>query len=162
MPYDFYFRGLSNIPKMKKSILFFCLLVCSYTVFSHTTTEDFEYSIVFGGGFDKDLVSLRINNTSIFENYKVDNKNAIKKGNLSLTQTNKKINLFYNGQQKHKGKVNFSHYLNIDLIVNNQVKKIKIDLRKGKVILFDCTVSQAKQTAKKITVEQLQEEVIFM
>ena len=31
-------------------------------------------------------------------------KNAIKKGNLSLTQTNKKINLFYNGQQKYKGK----------------------------------------------------------
>ena len=148
--------------KMKQAILIFCLLVYSYTVFSHATTEDFDYSIVFGGGFDKDLVSLRINNTSIFENYKVDNKNAIKKGNLSLTQTNKKINLFYNGQQKYKGKVKFSYYLNIDLIVNNQIKKIKVDLRKGKVILLDYSGPEAKQTTKKITVEQLQEEVIFM
>lgn len=149
---------------MKPAIFIFCLLVSSYTVFSHTTKEDFDYSIVFGGCFDKDIVSLKINNAPIFEHYRVDNKNAIKKGNLSLTQTNKKINLFYNGQQKYKGKVKFSFYLNIDLTVNNHVKKFKVDLRRGKVILFDYCPSEAatRSTAKRITVEQLQEEVIFM
>lgn len=148
---------------MKRAIFIFCLLVSSYTVFSHTPKENFDYSIVFGGCFDKDIVSLRINNTTIFDQYRVDNKNAVTKGNLSLTQTSNKINLFYNGKQKFKGKVRFSFYLNIDLIVNKQVKKFKIDLRRGKVILFDyCAAEENRQATKKITMEQMQEEVIFM
>ena len=56
-----------------------------------------------------------------------------------------------------------SFYLNIELVVNKQVKKFKVDLRKGKVILFDyCAGEEGRSETKKITVEQLQEEVIFM
>ena len=148
---------------MKPTIFIFCLLILSYTAFSHVPKKDFDYSIVFGGCFDKDIVSLRINNTSIFEQYQVDNKNAATRGNLSLTQASNKINLFYNGKQKFRGKVKVSFYLNIELVVNKQVKKFKVDLRKGKVILFDyCAGEEGRSETKKITVEQLQEEVIFM
>src|SRR6186997_1342902 len=122
---------------MKPTFFIFCFLISCYPVFSHPPKEDFDYSIVFGGCFEKDVVSLKINNTSIFNNYKVENKNALKKGNLSLTQANKKIHLFYNGQEKYKGRVNFSFYLNIDVTVNNKASKFKVDLRKGKVIVVE-------------------------
>ncbi len=148
---------------MKQAIFILCFLVSSYSVFSHTYKEDFDYSIVFGGCFEKDIVSLKINNTSIFNSYKVENKNAIKKGNLSLTQARKKIHLFYNGQQKIKGRVNFSHYLNIDVTVNQQVNKFKIDLRKGKVLLIEnCPEQDSLEEAKKLTIEQLQDQVILL
>jgi hypothetical protein len=148
---------------MKPFFFILCLLFSSSTVFSHTQKEDFDYSIVFGGCFEKDIVSLKINNTSIFDHYKVENENALKKGNLSLTQSNKKIHLFYNGQQRLKRKVNFSFYLDIDVTVNNRKNNFKVDLRKGKVILFQfCPPQDAKQNEKKLTVEQLQEQVILM
>ena len=147
---------------MKTAFFTLCLLVCTCAAFSHSAKEDFDYSIVFGCCFEKDIVSLKINNRSIFHNYKVENRDAVKKGNLSLTQSNKKIHLFYNGQEKYTGKVNFGFYLEIDLTVNNKPNKFKIDLRKGKVILVEnCPIENAS-TNKKVTVEQMQEQVIFM
>jgi hypothetical protein len=59
--------------------------------------------------------------------------------------------------------VNFSFYLDIDVIVNNKKNNFKVDLRKGKVILFQfCPAQKARPDEKKLTVEQLQEQVIFM
>jgi len=148
---------------MKQAIFILCFLALSYSVFSHTYKEDFDYSIVFGGCFEKDIVSLKINNTSIFNDYKVENKNAIKKGHLSLTQAKKRIHLFYNGQQKLKGRVNFTYYLNIDVIVNKQINKFKVDLRKGKVLLIEnCAKPGSSEEAKKLTIEQLQDQVILL
>jgi len=148
---------------MKKAIFISCFLAASYSVFSHTYKEDFDYSIVFGGCFEKDIVSLKINNTSIFSEYKVENKNAVKKGNLSLTQAKTKIHLYYNGQQKIKGRVNFSYYLNIDVKVNNRTDKFKVDLRKGKVLLIEnCQAQDSLQKKKKTTIEQLQDQVILL
>ncbi len=147
---------------MKAILFIFWFLICTYPVFSHSAKEDFDYSIVFGGCFEKDVVSLKINNTAIFNNYKVENKNALKKGNLSLTQADKKIHLFYNGQEKFKGKVNFHFYLNIDLRVNNKTNKFKIDLRKGKVILVEFCPEKTSTNNKELTIEQVQEQVIFM
>ena len=148
---------------MKQAIFILCFLASSYSVFSHTYKEDFDYSIVFGGCFEKDIVSLKINNTSIFNDYKVENKNAIKKGNLSLTQAKKRIHLFYNGQQKLKGRVNFTYYLNIDVTVNKRINKFKVDLRKGKVMLIEnCAMPGSSEETKKLTIEQLQDQVILL
>ena len=146
---------------MKPALFIACLLLYAPFGFSHTTKEDFDYSIVFGGCFEKDIVSLKINNTSIFDHYKVENKDALKKGNLSLTQGNKGISIFYNRDQKFKRKINFSFYLDIDLKVNDKMNKFKIDLRKGKVILIEfCPNPHSSQ--KKLTIEQLNEPVILM
>ena len=147
---------------MKLTTFIVCFLFASYTAFSHPAKEDFDYSIVFGGCFEKDIVSLKINNTAIFNNYKVENKNVVKKGNLSLTQANRKIHLFYNGQEKFKSKVNFSFYLNIDVTVNNKPNNFKVDLRKGKVILVEFCPVNNSENSKKLTIEQMQEQVIFM
>ena len=158
----FILEALSNI-KMKQTILILCFLASSYSVFSHTSKEDFDYSIVFGGCFEKDIVSLKINNTSIFNDFKVENKNAIKKGNLSLTQAKKKIHLFYNGKQRVKASVNVSYHLNIDVTVNKRINKFQIDLRKGKVLLIEnCSEQESSEEVKKLTIEQLQDQVILL
>lgn len=147
---------------MKQTIFILCFLASSYSVFPHSYKEDFDYSIVFGGCFEKDIVSLKINNSSIFSDYKVENENGIKKGNLSLTQGRKKINLFYNGEQKTKARVNFKYYLSLDVIVNRQVKKFKIDLRKGKVLLIENCPTKDSKEGKELTLEQLQDQVILL
>ena len=148
---------------MKQAIFILCFLASSYSVFSHSYKEDFDYSIVFGGCFEKDIVSLKINNTPIFNDYMVENKNAIKKGNLGLTQAKKKIHLFYNGNQKERARVNFSYYLNIDVTVNKRINKFQIDLRKGKVLLIEnCSQQNSSKKIKKLTIEQLQDQVILL
>ena len=144
---------------MKKAVLLILISFISYASFSHPPREEFDYSIVFGGGFTSDVVSLKINNTTIFNHIKVENGDAIKKGNLSLTQKNNKLSLFYNGDQKLKSKIKFNYYLDITLTLNNQVNKFKVDLRKGKVIVVDCS---AQDASKKLTIEQIQEPVILM
>ena len=144
---------------MKKAVLILLISFISYVSFSHPPREEFDYSIVFGGGFKSDVVSLKINNTTIFNQIKVENGDAIKKGNLSLTQKNNKLSLFYNGDQKLKSKIKFNYYLDITLTLNNQVNKFKVDLRKGKVIVVDCSALDA---SKKLTIEQIQEPIILM
>jgi len=155
--------SLSNLEAypivMKKAILLLFITLYSYASFSHPPREEFDYSIVFGGGFKSDMVSLKINNTTIFDGIKVENGDAIKKGNLSLTQKNNKLSLFYNGDQKLKNKVKFNYYLDITLTLNNQVNKFKVDLRKGKVIVVDCASQDA---SRKLTIDQIEEPVILM
>ena len=90
---------------------------------------------------------------------KVENGNAIKKGNLSLTQKNDKLTLFYNGDLKLKTKIEFDYYLDITLTLNDQVNKFKVDLRKGKVIVVD---RASADTSKKLIIEQIEEPVILM
>ena len=90
---------------MKKAFCVFCFLLFYGIAFSHTPIDDFDYSIVFGGCFNNDVLSLKINNTKVFDNIKVDNGDPVKRGNLSLTQADKKINLFYKGKAISKKKV---------------------------------------------------------
>jgi hypothetical protein len=144
---------------MKKAVLLVLISCISYASFSHPPREEFDYSIVFGGGFTSDVVSLKINNTKIFDHIKVENGNAIKKGNLSLTQKNDKLTLFYNGDLKLKTKIEFDYYLDITLTLNDQVNKFKVDLRKGKVIVVD---RASADTSKKLIIEQIEEPVILM
>ena len=144
---------------MKKAFFLLLISFISYASFSHPPREEFDYSIVFGGGFKSDIVSLKINNTTIFNQIKVENGNAIKKGNLSLTQKNNKLSLFYNGDQRLKSKVKFNYILDITLTLNNQVNKFKVDLRKGKVIVLDCASEEA---SRKLTIDQIEEPVILI
>ncbi len=148
---------------MKKALLIFCLLISSTFVFSHAPKNDFDYSIVFGGCFDKDIVSLKINNKSIFKSYKVENRDSVIKGNLSLIQSNKSVNINFNGNQKVASKINFSFILQIEITVNSQLNKFKVDLRKGKILLIEfCPGKNAASTVKKLTIDQFQEPFLFI
>ncbi len=141
-----------------KTIISLFGLFYSTVIFSHPI-EEADYSIVFGGCFEKDLISLKINNVSIFNQYKIGNE-LTDKGNLSLKQSADFLHLFYNGKLQAKSKVDLNFFLNIELTVSGRVSKFKFDLRKGKVLLFEKCSANNKPTT--LTVEQIQEQVLLM
>ena len=148
---------------MKKAIFFFCLFISPVAVFSQSPQNDFDYAIVFGGSFDKDIVSLKINNNPIFKNYKVDNRDSLTKGNLSLKQYNHQISINYNRNQKNTSRINFKNILKIEITVNNKPNKFNVDLRKGKILLIEFSMEKnAPFNVKKITIYQIQEPVLFI
>ena len=148
---------------MKKAFLFFCLFISSASSFANPPGKDFDYFIIFGGSFDKDIVSLKINNCSIFKNYKVESGDSTIKGSLSLKQSDNKMNLQYNGNQKITSKIIFDHILEIEITVNRHVNHFKVDLRKGRIILFEfCPDKNAASEIKKLTIDQFEEPVLFI
>jgi hypothetical protein len=147
---------------MKKAIMFFSIFLYAIAASSHQHFSHLDYSIVFGGCFENDLVSLKINKRPVLKSFQVENRNAIKKGNLSLTQSPDGITLFYNGTEIKKSGVRIGFLIDIEVEVNKQVKKFKVDLRKGKVVVIENCTANTTSKEKKITLEQLQEPMIFM
>jgi hypothetical protein len=148
---------------MKKILFFFCFFITSTFVFANTSGKDFDFFIIFGGSFEKDIVSLKINNHSIFKNYKVENRDSIRKGNLSLIQSGNKMNLQYNGSQKFTTKFIFNRILEIEITVNKQVKKFKVDLRKGKIMVVEiCPDKNGISKIKEITIDQFEEPFLLI
>lgn len=146
---------------MKTAIAIFGLLY-STIAFSHPAKEETDYLIVFGGGFEKDVIGLKINNVSIFDAYKMGTENLEKKGNLSVKQSADLIQLFYNGKQQAKPKINYNFYLDIEVTLNGNVNKFKLDLRKGKVVVFEKSFIANSTGQKKLSVEQIQEQMFLM
>jgi hypothetical protein len=147
---------------MKKKYLTLLLFFCSTITFSNTKFNEFDYSIVFIGGFKNDIVSLSINKILLVDQYKVANVDSLKKGHLSLTQSDE-IKIFYNGREIIKSKISVDFLIDIDITVNKKLKKFKLDLRKGRVILVDyCINGNISPDIKRIKIEQIQEPVILM
>ena len=154
---------MSNIQSMKKALLFFCLFLFSASVFPGVSKTDFDFFIIFDGSFDKDIVSLKINDRSIFKNYKVENRDSIIKGNLSLIQSNNKMNLQYNRSEKITTKFIFNRILEIEITVNHQVNKFRVDLRKGKIIVVEfCPDKNLVSKVKEITIDQFEEPFLLI
>ncbi len=147
---------------MKKKYLTLLLFFCSTITLSNTKFNEFDYSIVFIGGFKNDIVSLSINKILLVDQYKVANVDSLKKGHLSLTQSDE-IKIFYNGREITKSKISVDFLIEIDITVNKKLKKFKLDLRKGRVILVDyCINGNISPDIKRIKIEQIQEPVILM
>ncbi len=147
---------------MKKKYLTLLLFFCSTITFSNTKFNEFDYSIVFIGGFKNDIVSLSINKILLVDQYKVANVDSLKKGHLSLRQSDE-IKIFYNGREITKSKISVDFLIDIDITVNKKLKKFKLDLRKGRVILVDyCINGNISPDIKRIKIEQIQEPVILM
>jgi len=146
----------------KKYLTLLLLFFCSTITFSNTKFNEFDYSIVFIGGFKNDIVSLSINKILLVDQYKVANVDSLKKGHLSLTQSDE-IKIFYNGREITKSKISVDFIIDIDITVNKKLKKFKLDLRKGRVILVDyCINGNISPDIKRIKIEQIQEPVILM
>ena len=65
----------------------FTILMIGLSLFaSAQPMKKSEYNIILGGCFNKDKVSLSINNKSVFTNYIIDNRDSLSKGNLNLSQ----------------------------------------------------------------------------
>lgn len=124
----------------------------------------FDYTIILGACFKNDKVTMMINNRTVFKNYLINNVDTSKKGNLNLVQDDNGIRINFNGNGENRRYIPFKFVLNIKMIVNDQVEKFSIDLRKGNIILFDyCPVNEPHGVpSHKLTAEQLQEPFLFM
>ena len=147
---------------MKRTALLVSLFLLCAPAFGHAVIRHFDYTIVFGGCFNQDIVSLKINNTVVFDRYEVDNASAERRGNLSLTQTDEGIKIYYNGGDKTMRKVPVDHHMDVEVTINKEVSRFQVDLRKGKVVLLDHCSGAPALTARPVSVEQLHEPVIFM
>ena len=99
----------------------------------------------------------------VLDKYKVENKDSTKKGHLSLTQYDSEIKVYYNGEEITRSKIAVRFFLDVDITINGKPKKIKFDLRKGKVILIDHVAEKTTNLKnKKIRIEQIDEPVIFL
>ena len=149
---------------MKRRHLIFLLLFFPVIGFSHSPRpNEFEYSIIFIGYFENDIVSLSLNKVLILDRYRVENADSVKKGHLSLTQYDNEIKVYYNGAEITRSKIDVTFILEADITINGKVKKVKLDLRKGKVILIDHIIQKPGNThQKKLRIEQISEPVIMM
>ena len=147
---------------MKKFYLTLLQVIFAITAFSHQPTNDFDYSIIFSGPFKNDLVSISINKHLVVNKYKVENANVLHKGHLNLTQNGNSITVYYNGAQLKKPKVDVSFIVDLEITINDQYKKIEVDLRKGKVIIVN-NHGQISNTGKwNIFIEQITEPILFI
>ena len=161
LPYFFYFIVQSN--PMKRRHFFILLLFLPLITLSHPRSNGFDYSIIFIGSFENDIVSLSLNKVLVLDRYKVENADSIKRGHLSLTQYDNEIKVYYNGAEITRSRIDVSFILNAVITINGKLKKIKLDLRKGKVILIDHVPDNPKKAeAKKLRIEQIDEPVILM
>lgn len=142
---------------MKTALIFFGLLY-STLVYAYPPGEEPDYLIVFGNCFEKEPISLKINNVLIFEGYEIASGKDNQRGNLSIKQSANGLEIFYNGKHHSISKVDFNYVLNIEVTLDKKVNTYSVDLRKGKVVVFQ----NCYQSTKKLSVEQIQEQVFLM
>ena len=146
----------------RKSLILFVLLFPVIT-YSHPRQNQFDYSIIFTGCFENDIISLSLNKVLILDKYKVENVDSIKKGHLSLTQYDNEIKVYYNGAEISRSRVDVTFILEASITINGKHQKMKLDLRKGKVILVDHVTEHTNNVKnRKLRIEQIDEPVIFM
>ena len=144
-----------------KTAITLLLLLYSTVAFSHTANEEADYLIIFGNCFEKDTISLKINNVPIFNEYKMGNEPS--HGNLSLKQSADGIHIFHNGQKKSRVGIDFTFYLDLEIKINQETAKFKLDLRKGKVVVFEkCAVPAFSKSPNKLKMEQMAEPFLLM
>ena len=153
----FYFAAISM-----KTFLTILLLI-STLILSAQPLKRSDYSIILGGCFYKDTVSLSINNRSIFTNYSINNRDSVNKGNLNLVQDAEGIRINYNGKERTCKAISFEYLLIIKVTVNKKISRFSLDMRKGNIILLDfCSEKDDQPAARKLTAGQLQEPFLLM
>jgi len=140
------------------------ILLTSFTlILSSQPLKRSDYSIILGGCFNKDTVSLSINNHSIFTNYTVNNKDSLTKGNLSLSQDLQGIHINYNGNERTYKPIAIDYLLNIKVTVNRKISHFSLDMRKGNIILLNfCHEKDDLPSPRKLTAGQLQEPFLLI
>lgn len=139
------------------------LLISSTLILSAQPLKKSDYSIILGDCFNRDTVSLSINNRAIFTNYTIDNKDSLIKGNLNLAQYVQDIRINYNGKEKILKAIPFDYLLDIKVTVNRKINRFSLDMRKGNIILLDfCPENDDQPATRKLTASQLQEPFLLM
>ena len=144
-----------------KLYLTLVIIISSLYCFSRGNNSDLDYTIIFTGNYQNDIISLSINNKQVFLNYQLNNIDSLIKGHLSIAQKNKYIEILYNGKKTNRKKIKLNHILEMDISINKKEEKIKVDLRKGKILLITYNSNNSSTDNKQITLEQIQEPLIF-
>jgi len=125
--------------------------------------KSFDYTVILGGCFNHDQVSMKVNNRMVSKNYMIDHKDTVTRGNFNFIQDQQGIRINYNGKEESRKAIDFDFILDIKLTVNKKLQRFSIDLRKGNIILFDyCNGVDMQTSIRKITAEQLQEPFLLM
>lgn len=145
-----------------KSLLTILLIISTLTI-SAQPPKRFDYGLILGGCFNKDKVSISINNRSVFTDYTINNKDSLVRGNFNLVQDAKGIRFNYNGRENSKKAIPFEFILDITIIINQKKNRLSLDLRKGNIILLDyCSQSGDIPETRKLVAEQLQEPYLLL
>lgn len=144
---------------MKKIYLTLFVTFLSLYTFPQSGLSNPDFSIVFSGVFQDEVIGLKLNNKSIFDGYKFNNIDSILRGNLSINQKESFIEIIFNSQVIQKRKIKINSFLDIKVSINNKVEAVLLDLRKGKIIVIDYN-SSIKE--KPVSIEQIQEPLILL
>ena len=71
------------------------------------------------------------------------------------------IEISFNNKMIKRNRVKLDHTLDIDIIINNKVEKNIVDLRKGKILLVTYISKENSGNKNQISLEQIQEPIIF-
>ena len=146
---------------MLKAYISLAFLLTTFIGFSAHKKTSYDYYIIFVGEFENDKISLAINKKHVIDNYRLENIDPLKRGNLSITQQGDYITIAYNGKEIKRSKISVDFDLSLDISVNGKKKVFRVNLKKGKVILVDYT-PKTETTKKVLSVEQLQEPVLLI
>ncbi len=153
----------SILAAISMKTLLMILMITFTLILSAQPLKRSEYNIILGGCFNKDKVSLSINNRSIFTNYIIDNKDSLAKGNLNLAQDVEGIRINYNGKETTRKAIPFEYLLNIKVTVNRKISRFSLDMRKGNIILLDfCPEKDDQRSTRKLSASQLQEPYLLL
>ena len=144
-----------------KLYLTLVIIISSLYCFSRGNNSDLDYTIIFTGNYQNDIISLSINNKQVILNYQLNNIDSLIKGHLNIAQKKKYIEILYNGKKTNRKKIKLNHILEMDISINKKTEKIKVDLRKGKILLITYNSNNSSTDNKQITLEQIQEPLIF-
>ena len=146
---------------MLKAYLSLAIILTSFIGFSAPQKNSYDYYIIFVGEFENDKISLAINRKHIVDNYRLENIDPSRRGNLSITQQDDYITIAYNGKEIKRSKVFVDFDLSLDISVNDRKNAFRVNLKKGKVILVDYT-PKTEATKKVLSIEQLQEPLLLI
>lgn len=153
----------SILAAISMKILSTILLIIFTLTLSAQPLKRSEYNIILGGCFNKDKVSLSINNRPVFTNYIIDTRDSLAKGNLNLSQDMQGVHINYNGKESIRKAIPFEYLLNIKVTINRKISRFSLDMRKGNIILLDfCPGKDDQPAIRKLSASQLQEPYLLM
>src|SRR5690606_36734830 len=98
--------------------VFTIILFFASHIISAQAPKSFDDTVILGGCFDHDQVSMKVNNRVVFKDYMINNKDTVTRGNFSFIQDQQGIRINYNGNEECRKAIDYDFILDIKLTVN--------------------------------------------
>ena len=145
-----------------KKILIALSLVFLLSSFSKDLKPTLSYAIVFGGCFEKDKVTLKVNNVMLIDNYEIISDKMFRgNSNLGISQAGGKIQIRMNDKLIYKAAVKLKGHIVFDFLVNNKPYHYEVQLKNGRIFLVEfCNSKNVK--GQSMTFEQRKTPVLVL